>query len=156
MKSSTYYFHMKTKILAYFQISLVPFNVDEKVWNFLCLYRSNCLFSQTRGTFEMSQLQQLINEPTHLTGNSSSCINLIFKSQLNLVMESGVHFSLHSSCRHQIVFAEINLNIFTHHLTNMKFPSSIRLILTLFADQSRSSLDKRDFLIQMQIKKCIY
>ena len=112
LKSSTYYFHMKTKILAYFQISLVPFNVDEKVWNFLCLYRSNCLYSQTRGTFEMSQLQQLINEPTHLTGNSSSCINLIFKSQLNLVMESGVHFSLHSSCRHQIVFAEINLNIF--------------------------------------------
>ena len=26
-------------------------------------------------------LQQLINEPTHLTGNSSSCIDLIFTSQ---------------------------------------------------------------------------
>ena len=36
-------------------------------------------------------LQQLINKPTHLTGNPSSCIGLIFTSQPNLVMESGVH-----------------------------------------------------------------
>ena len=32
-------------------------------------------------------LQQLINEPTNLTVNSSSCIDLIFTSQPNLVME---------------------------------------------------------------------
>ena len=31
-------------------------------------------------------LQQLINEPTHLTVNSSSCIALIFTSQPNLVI----------------------------------------------------------------------
>ena len=54
-------------------------------------------------------LQQLINEPTHLTANSSSCIDLIFTSQPNLVMESGVHSSLHPSCHHQIVLAKINL-----------------------------------------------
>ena len=56
-------------------------------------------------------LQQLINEPTHLTANSSSCIDLIFTSQPNLVMESGVHFSLHLNCHHQIAFAKINLKI---------------------------------------------
>ena len=56
-------------------------------------------------------LQQLINEPTHLTANSSSCIDLIFTSQPNLVMESGVHSSLHPNCHHQIVFAKINLKI---------------------------------------------
>ena len=38
----------------------------------------------------------------------------------------------------------------------MKFCITIRLILTLFVDQSMSSLGKTDFLIQMQIKKCIY
>ena len=54
-------------------------------------------------------LQKLINEPTHLTANSSSCIDLIFTSQPNLVMESGVHSSLHPNCHHQIVFAKINL-----------------------------------------------
>ena len=57
-------------------------------------------------------LQQLINEPTHLTANSSSCIDLIFTSQPNLVMESGVHYSLHPYCHHQIVFAKISLKIF--------------------------------------------
>ena len=56
-------------------------------------------------------LQQLINEPTHLTANSSSCIDLIFTSQPILVMESGVHSSLHPNCYHQIVFAKINVQI---------------------------------------------
>ena len=56
-------------------------------------------------------LQQLINEPTHLAANSSSRIDLIFTSQPNLVMESGVHSSLHPDCHHQIVFAQINLKI---------------------------------------------
>ena len=56
-------------------------------------------------------LQQLVNEPTHLTVNSSSCIDLIFTSQPNLQMESGVHSSLYPNCHHQIVFAKINLKI---------------------------------------------
>ena len=54
-------------------------------------------------------LQQLINELTHLTANSSSCIHLIFTTQSNLEMESGVHSSLHPNCHHQIAFAKINL-----------------------------------------------
>ena len=37
------------------------------------------------------ELHQLINEPTHLLQNSSSCIDLIFTSQPNIVVESGVH-----------------------------------------------------------------
>ena len=56
-------------------------------------------------------LQQLINESTHLTASSSSCIDLIFRSQPNLVMESGVHSSLYPNCHHQIVFGKINLKI---------------------------------------------
>ena len=56
-------------------------------------------------------LQQLINEPTYLTANFSSCIELIFTSQPNLVMEFGVRSSLHSNCHHQIVIARINLKM---------------------------------------------
>ena len=56
-------------------------------------------------------LQQLINEPTNLIANSFSCIDLIFTSQPDLVMESGVHSSLHPNCHHQIVFAKIKLKI---------------------------------------------
>ena len=72
-------------------------------------------------------------------------------------MESGAHSSIHPNFHHQIVFAKFNLKIFYQppH-TNVKFGITIRLILTLFVDQSMSSLVKTEFLIQMQIKKCIY
>ena len=57
-------------------------------------------------------LHRLINEPTHLLQSSSSCIDLIFTSQPNTVVESGVHPSLHPYCHHQIIFAKFNLKIY--------------------------------------------
>ena len=57
-------------------------------------------------------LKQLISEPTHLLPNSTSCIDLIFTNHPNLVVDCGVHPSLHTNCHHQIVFAEINLKVF--------------------------------------------
>ena len=57
-------------------------------------------------------LNQSINEPTHLLDSSSSCIDLIFTSQPNLVMESGVQPSLHPNCHHQLVFAKFDLPIY--------------------------------------------
>ena len=46
-------------------------------------------------------LSQIIKEATHILESSSSCIDLIFTTQPNLVVESGVHTS-------QIVFAKFN------------------------------------------------
>ena len=57
-------------------------------------------------------MQQLINESTHHTWNSSFCIALIFTWQPNLVTESGVHSSLHENCHHQIIYATFNLKIY--------------------------------------------
>ena len=57
-------------------------------------------------------LQQIINELTYLTSNSSSYIDLIFTSQPNLLMESGIHSFLHPNCHHQIVFAKVNLVLY--------------------------------------------
>ena len=56
-------------------------------------------------------LHQMINEPTHILESSSSCIDLIFTSQPNLITESGVHPSLHPNSHHQIIFAKFNLEI---------------------------------------------
>ena len=56
-------------------------------------------------------LHQLINEPTHLVDSPSSCIDLIFTSQPNLVTESGIQPSLHSNCHHQLVFGKFDLFI---------------------------------------------
>ena len=57
-------------------------------------------------------LHQLINKPTHLLQSSSSCIDSIFTSQPNIIVESGVHPSLHPNCHHQIIFAKFNLKIY--------------------------------------------
>ena len=46
--------------------------------------------------------QQLISEPTHILNNSSSCIDLIFTDQPNLVNNSGTHPSLYPNCHHKI------------------------------------------------------
>ena len=55
--------------------------------------------------------RQIIKEPTHILDVSSSCIELFFTSQPKLVMDSGVHASLHANCYHQIIFAKFNLQI---------------------------------------------
>ena len=56
-------------------------------------------------------LQQIIKEPTYLSNNSASCIDLIFTSQPNLIMESGTYPSLHPNCHHQIIYANFNLKV---------------------------------------------
>ena len=57
-------------------------------------------------------LNQIINEPTHITNNSPTCIDLLFTLQTNLVIESGVHSSLYPNCHHQIILAKFDLRIF--------------------------------------------
>ena len=55
---------------------------------------------------------QLVNEPTNFEPNKlPSCIDLIFISKPNLVVESGVHPSLISTCHHQITFAKVSFKV---------------------------------------------
>ena len=82
--------------------------------------KSKNWYSQDKASFEGKTIEsitsqfglyQSINEPAHLLENSSSCIDLIFTSQTNLVVESGVDPSRHHDCHHRIVFAKFNLMI---------------------------------------------
>ena len=57
-------------------------------------------------------LSQVINEPTHISQNFNSCIDLLFANQQNLITDSGIHPSLHSNCHHQIIYGKFNLKIF--------------------------------------------
>ena len=54
-------------------------------------------------------MKQVITEPTHISENSDSCIDLIFTNQPNIVMDSGVHLSLHEICHHQIIYSKLHL-----------------------------------------------
>ena len=89
--------------------TISDFNTKSKNW-----------YSQVKSSFEgktiksitsQFELNQLINETTNSLENCSLCIDLIFTSQPNLVVEPGVHPSLHPNCHHQIVFAKFNLMI---------------------------------------------
>ena len=57
-------------------------------------------------------LTQIISSPTHILPNSSSCIDLFFTNQPNIVINSGVYSSLHPNCHHQIIYANINFKLF--------------------------------------------
>ena len=48
----------------------------------------------------------------HIIGDSSSYSNMIFTLQPNLVIESGVHSSLHPNSHHQITYSTFNLKIY--------------------------------------------
>ena len=85
---------------------------NAKSFNWYSHDKTNFEGSNIESTTSQSGLHQLINEPTHLLQNSSSCIDLIFTSQPNIVVESGVHPSLHPNCHHQIIFAKFNLKIY--------------------------------------------
>ena len=56
-------------------------------------------------------LHQVMNGPTHILQSSSSFIKLIFISQSNLIIESGVYLSLHPKPNHQIISGKFNLDI---------------------------------------------
>ena len=43
--------------------------------------------------------------------SSASYIDLIFTNQPNIVMDSGVHLSLHGKCHHQIIYSRLKLKI---------------------------------------------
>ena len=56
-------------------------------------------------------MKQVITEPTYILESSASCINLVFTTQPSVVMDSGVHLSLHEKCHHQIIYSNLKLKI---------------------------------------------
>ena len=59
----------------------------------------------------MYGFDQLITDPTHILPASFSWIDLLFTDQPNLVVDSGVHPSLHTNYHHQTTYCNLNLMI---------------------------------------------
>ena len=70
-------------------VVLGGFNAQAKGW-WYPLGKTTYEGTRIDGIMSQFGLEQLIPEPTHIIGEKSSCIDLIFASQPNLVMESGV------------------------------------------------------------------
>ena len=91
----------------YYQLIFFYYGPAFMIGNFTAKSRNWYLNDTT--SFESSHIEflasqfsmsKLIEEPTHILDNSKSCIDLIFTSQPNMIMDSGVHPSLHSDCHH--------------------------------------------------------
>ena len=88
-------------------VVLGDFNIKSNLW--LRADRTSYEGSKIDAITSQFGLQQLISEPTHLVADFSSCIDVIFTSQPNLVIESGVPSSLYPNCHHQITYVKFNL-----------------------------------------------
>ena len=60
-------------------------------------------------------LHQTIDEPTHILPNSFSCVDLIFTSQPNMVIESGIHSSLYPVAIIRLLLQNLISKYVTHH-----------------------------------------
>ena len=58
-----------------------------------------------------NHLTQLVKEPTHLRGNSASCIDLVATSQPNFFAECVILPSIHETCHHLIVQCKFLVDI---------------------------------------------
>ena len=59
----------------------------------------------------MAGYSQLINQPTHITKDSMSCVGFIFTLNPNLIKNSGAEMSLLEKCHHNIVYGKIDFKI---------------------------------------------
>ena len=93
----------------YLSVTTGDFNAGSSSWwsNGINTTEGTKLFAQTSS----DGFQQVINEPTHIQKNSSSCTDLIFTDQPSISVNYGAHASLRPNCHHQIVHASFNLYI---------------------------------------------
>ena len=139
----------------YFIVVLGQFNVKSSNW-----------YKHDKTTYEGSKieaitspfgLKQLTQEPTHILSNPSSCINLVFTSQPNLVMESGLHSLLHENCHHQLVYAKFNLKVWYPPPYGREIMAlSTCKILIKSKEQLNSFLGKNHLVIFALMKWSIY
>ena len=90
-------------------VMIGDFNAKSEDWCSVDTTSSEC--SELDFLTSQFGLSQIIKNPTHIINNSRSCIDLIFTSQPNMVIDSGVHASLHSNCHQQIIYAKLDLKI---------------------------------------------
>ena len=89
-------------------VAVGDFNAKSSNW--FCQHKTSFERDTIENLTSQFGLHQVIQEPTHIL-DASSCIDLIFTSQPNLIIESRVHLSLYSNCHHQILFAKFNLEV---------------------------------------------
>ena len=90
-------------------ILLGNFNAKSKSWSVNDTTTKECTILENLTS--LYRMKQVISAPTHILQHLSSCSDLIFDNKLDLVIDSGIHPSLHQNCHHQVIFCKLNLKI---------------------------------------------
>ena len=53
----------------------------------------------------------MTDKPTHYINESSSCIDLIFSSNVNITKNCGIEQSFYKTCHHNIIYRTLHFNI---------------------------------------------
>ena len=110
--------------------------------------RSNSWCSSDKTTYESKKLEslisrcgfkQVISDPTHILESVLSGIDFIFTSQSNLVMNSGVHSSLHPNCHRQVIHAKFNLKIV--------YPPPFERVAWHYQDANNPTVHKKELFL---------
>ena len=59
---------------------------------------------------------QSIDQSTYITKESSSCMDLIFRSSPSFISASGVELSLYEKCHHNLIYGKINVPLAPPHI----------------------------------------
>ena len=123
-------------------VLLGDFNAKSGNW-----YKNNITTTEDKAIENISSqfgLHQMIDEAIHILESSSSCINLIFTSQPNLLTESGVHPSLHPNSH--LIFAKFNLG------SEVKF-GTIKMQILILSDEKLLCLIGIELLLILTLMK---
>ena len=92
-----------------FVISLGDFNAKSNSWS--VNYKTTEEGTILENLIFLYGMKKFISALTHILQLSSSCIDLIFVNQPNLITDSGVYPSLDQNCHHQFIFRKLTLKI---------------------------------------------
>ena len=87
----------------------------------------------------------------HILDTFSSNIDPIFTSLPNLIIDSGVHSSLHPNCHYQIVYGKFNLKITYLLLICERFGTTKMLILGVFEEELTDLIGQEPFQIRVSM-----
>ena len=85
----------------HFVILLGDFNAKSNSWSVNDTMTEGTLLENLTCLYG---IKQLISAPTHILQHSLSCIGFIFENQPNLVIDSGIHPSLHQNFHHKVIY----------------------------------------------------
>ena len=103
-------------------------------------------------TFDNFGFTQMVKQPTYLTNNSETLVDIFATNQPNLVTANEIHPSQHDKCHHQVNFVKINLKCiapdpikrFIWHYSRGDFESMRRSALQFDWENTLSHLNPDD------------